>query len=396
MKKILSIILNNKRYFVFSIIILSLICIKVFFLKAPDNSLPYTVKQESLIDTVQTTGTYRIASIVNVLSPSNGIITKLYVNNGDVIKKGEPLFHIESTATTEQKASALASYKAAVNNLKIAEQSKNTKQSQLEQDRKNVIDASVNVTNMQDNINEGKVNPNTNEDYTQGEIDSVKSSLTSSRYTFSADEKKYNESDTSISSAQANLAKALLDYNASQDITIKSPASGIIANLQKNIDDQVTANSLPVLVVANYGNSSVEASINEIYIPRIKIGQKAYFVFDALKNETYEGVLTKIDSIGSNNNGVVIYKVKFNVDDLSEIIKPNMTALITIETMRKDNVLVVPNSAIKMLDNKYYINQKLGTGKYKKNEITLGEKGITKSEIKSGISEGIIIQATNN
>jgi len=389
-------IIKKKKYLFFGVVIICLILVRVLFLQAPDNTLTYTVKQESLVDTVQVSGTYTIAATTNVLSPAKGIITKLYVKNGDSIEKDKPLFYVESTATTEEQASAYADYQTANNNLKAAEQNKIAVQSQLEQDRKAVIDAASNVTTMQDNRNEGKSNPSTNESYTQGEIDSIQSSLTSARYTFSKDEKKYNEADIAIRAAQASLTKTQLAYNATQNITVKSPASGTIANLQTNLGDQITANDVPVLVIANYGNPAIEVSINETYIPRIQTGQKARIVFDALKMQTYEGVLESVDSIGINNNGTVTYKAKLSVENLSETIKPNMTALVTIETLRKDNVLTVPNSSILMKDNNYFVYQKVNPAKYKLIEVTLGSRGVTQSEVTSGVSDGIVIRATAN
>jgi HlyD family secretion protein len=396
MPKIMFSLIKNKKFLSIGMVVVGLILVKILFLKTPDNTLTYTIKREALIDTVQVSGTYTIAATTSVLSPAKGIITKLHVKNGDDIKKDEPLFYVESTATTEEKTSAYADYQTAINNLKVAEQNKISAQSQLEQDRKAIIDASNSDRTMQDNRNEGKLNPSTNKAYTQGDIDSIQSALTSARYTFSKDEKKYNEADIAINAARASLTKMQLAYSATQNITVKSPTSGTIANLQKNLGDQTSANAAPVLVVADYRNPTIEVSINEAYVPRIRLGQKAHIVFDALKTQIFDGVLTNIDSIGSNESGSVTYKAKLEITNLSEIIKPNMTALITIETLRKNNVLTVPNSAVSMKDNKYYVYEKINPAKYKLIEVALGERGVTKSEVKSGVAAGAIIRATAN
>lgn len=388
--------LNNKKYIIIGLIVSVLVIIKVVFLKTPDSTLTYTVKKEAIVDTVQVSGTYTIAATTNVYSPAKGIVTKLYVKNEDVIKKGDPLFYVESTATTEEKASAYADFQTAANNVKIAEQNKIATQSQLEQDRKAVIDASINETVMQDNRNEGKQNPSTKESYTQGEIDSIQSALTSAHYTFSKDEKKFNEADITINAARASLTKAQLSYSATKNITVKSPASGVVANLQKNIGDQVSANVTPILIVADYNNASLNISISEVYLPRIKIGQKTKIVFDALKTQDFDGILESLDSIGNNNNGTVTYKAKIKVENLPEAVKPNMTALVTIETLRTNDVLTVPNSAILMNANKSYVYQKINSAKYNLIEVVLGERGVTKSEVKSGISSGVTIKASAN
>src|SRR6185437_1883773 len=118
--------------------------------------------------------------------------------------------------TIEAQTQAQADY----NNASIG---KMTAQATLEKDRAAVIQASDNVTNMQNRINASQPNPDTHEQYKQDEIDQINSALTSARETFSADEKKYEDEDTSV----AVSGQALQDLAS----TVVAPYSGVIDDI---------------------------------------------------------------------------------------------------------------------------------------------------------------------
>ncbi len=92
------------------IILVIFIIIFATLLRPVKNNTIYTVERGNIVNTLLVNGTYTTASQAQVNSPADDIMTKLYVNNGDEVKKGNPLFHIESTATDEEKAAAYATY----------------------------------------------------------------------------------------------------------------------------------------------------------------------------------------------------------------------------------------------------------------------------------------------
>src|SRR6185436_12799310 len=96
-------------------------------------------------------------------------------------------------------------------------------------------------------------------------------------------------------------------------------------------------------------------NVSQDYAIRIEPGQKVTIVFDALKNETFTGRVENIATVGIESKGIVVYTTRIAPNHISTKIKPNMTALITIETLRKNNVIAVPNSAIVTKDDKTYV-----------------------------------------
>lgn len=364
-----------------------------------EKELTYTVKKEALVDTVQASGKYKTASQIEVFSPTKGILSELYVDNNSEVNKGDPLFHIESVATDQEKAAANADYQTAFNNIKVAQQNKVSADATMWTEHKALLDAKE---------AQKEKNENT-DDYEELEEQSIDAAVVQAEKDFTAAEKKYVETDSSIVAAQAKLNAAKLALAATQSITINAPATGTIVNLQKRIGDEVaistatqqvisaeaTDASRPVLVIADLNNPGLTVSISEVYIPRIQVGQKVRIVFDALKDDIFDGVVESVDNVGTETGGIVTYNARVAFGSSGYNLKPNMTSLVTIETLRKEDVLTVPNSAIIERDNKHYVKKANADGNGLI-EVTTGVKGLTKTEIISGVEEGIIILANAN
>ena len=191
---------------IFLILLISFfIFFRFFLLKEKDPRLTYLVERDSLVDTIEVSSVYSTAMQKEVYSTADGIITELFVTNGEAVEKGDKLFHVESTATEEEKAAAYAAYMKSLKAYNLAKQSKVTLQSSLEKERQKVLDAQSTSDDKGHDIRLGDDNPDTGRKYTQEEIDSKDSALTSARYNFTAVEKQYLESDQNIGSGYADF-----------------------------------------------------------------------------------------------------------------------------------------------------------------------------------------------
>lgn len=320
-------------------------------LRKPSSANLYTVKQEDLVDTIQVSGTYGIAAETPVTSPSNGIISKLYVQNGDVVPKGAWLFYVQSTATPEQQAAAYATYQVAASGYQEA--------------LNNRRDTQASVDNVHDEVK------NNSGDETFAE----KAQRTTAEV---ANDNAWD----ALKTANANLVAAQSAYDETQSSYAVAPASGQVVNLQKLVGDAVNTDT--VLVIADFNNPRVVVPVNEVNVLRISPGQKATIDFDALPGQEFTGTVTTIDSVGTETQGEITYNVSLNLDNPPANIKPDMTANVTIETLRKDNVLTVPNSAIIKKNGTNYVNNENGNSI----QIQLGAVGLIKSEVSSGLTVG--------
>ncbi|HUD44289.1 MAG TPA: efflux RND transporter periplasmic adaptor subunit [Patescibacteria group bacterium] len=381
---------NHKKLAIIVGIIAAFIIFLIFLLQPSSQSFVYTVKRENLVNTLLINGTFTTASQVQVNSPADGIIFKLYVSNGDEVKKGDPLFHVESTATDEEKAAAYANYLSASSAVETDKATLYSLQSIMFADWKNYTDLSTNST-----YENSDKSPNT--------TNRVLPEFTTAQDNWLAAEANYKDQQSVIAKDQAALNSATLSYNATQDITVNSPAAGSVVNLQKKVGDQIqsvqtslsaqtqsgqSANVIPpVLVVSDLSDPVITASVDQVNIPRIKIGQKANIVFDALPNQTFTGDVQSLDTVGTITQGTTDYNVGIEVNHVSSQIMPNMTASITLETARKENILTIPNNAIISKNGENFV-QLANTNKNNLTEVVLGLQGLTKTEVVSGLVTG--------
>lgn len=154
---------------------------------------------------------------------------------------------------------------------------------------------------------------------------------------------------------------SLLDAQQTlSNYTITAPFDGVMASVSVDIGSSAvmaSSNSSSLLGTIVTDKKMAQATLNEADIVKVKLGQKANITFDAIDGLTLGGTVVEINTLGVVTSGVVTYKVKvaFNTDDVR--ILPNMSVAIDIITDSKDNVLYIPNQAIKNDADGYYVEK---------------------------------------
>jgi len=180
-----------------------------------------------------------------------------------------------------------------------------------------------------------------------------------------------------LSDAKDTLAKYFID--APFDGTIASLTSGI------NIGDDISSGTVLGSFITN--QDIVQASFNEVDAVKIQLGQKAVVTFDALPNTSDTGKVVSIDTVSTTTQGVVTYGVKVALATDDNSIKPGMSATLNIITNVKQDVLTVPNSAVKTQGTTKYV-QILVNGLPQNKAVTVGLSNTTSTEIVLGLNEG--------
>lgn len=403
MRKVVDFIHTHKGFLLIPAAVLLFLIVRTVLLQKPNTELTYTVKQENLVDTVQVSGTYTTASQTQVTSPTNGIITQLFVGNNQEVQKGDPLFHVESTATVDQQKTAYANYQSALSALQTAQNTKKSLDAAMWTKQKTLIDAQNNENYK--NQKKDYTAPSKEKDYNDLEKLSIDTALTQAQKDFDAAQQAYTTADAAVTAASAQVALTQQLYAETQNTTVTAPTSGTVVNLLATVGNQVTAPQpqpttavsqvvsassvqQPVLIIANLGNPYISVNISEDYATRVLPGQKASLVFDALKSQTFEGRVMDVATVGTSVQGVVTYAARIDPGLVPSTIKPNMTALITIETLRRDNVIDVPNTAVVTKDAQTYV---IEAKKHKHIPVTVGTKGVAKTEIMSGLNAGTVV-----
>lgn len=341
-----------------------------------------TVTKESIIESVTESGNVTSDSQTAIGSPTNGILSQVFVRNGDKVAIGQPLFSVKSTATPQEQASAYANYLSAKSSLLSSQAKLNSLQSALFKANQTFIN-DRGVANPSDQQKSDPKYIEENADWLQAEAD-------------------YKNQTTVIAAQQASFNEASIAYAATQDSTVTSPIDGTVANFSLGVGSNVTAtgttfnnsnsssngsNGTQILVLGNFSNLSIKAPVNEVDISKIKAGQKATVTLDAFPDQTFVGKVTSVDSIGTNSSGVVTFNAYISLLLPPATIKPGMSATAIIQVARHDDVLSIPSSAIQSSNGTSTVRILKG-GVSQTIDVETGISSDTNTEITSGLKEG--------
>ena len=134
----------------------------------------------------------------------------------------------------------------------------------------------------------------------------------------------------------------------------------------------------------------VSINLTEIDVPKVKIGNPATITFDAFSDKTFTGRVISIDTVGESSTGVTIYPVFIRLDLGDDAILPHMATFVHIITQTKDNVLLVPSSALQSRNGESIVRV-MKNEKITETAVKIGLASDTQTEILSGLSEGDMI-----
>jgi HlyD family secretion protein len=201
---------------------------------------------------------------------------------------------------------------------------------------------------------------------------------------------------SSVESALVGLEQAQLNLDRA---TLETSISGVVSEVNIKVGedstylsgDEVTSRS--AVTILDLSAFHIEVDIDEIDIGRIVVGQNVVIILDAIPDVEFEGHVSSI-SPGpiATSSGVVAYQVSVDLDSYDSRLLPGMTANTTIETDRLEDIVVVPNRAVRIeRENGSVIPtvDKLNeSGKPVRQEIELGLRNDTVSQVLSGLEEG--------
>lgn len=169
------------------------------------------------------------------------------------------------------------------------------------------------------------------------------------------------------------------------DYTIRATLGGVMAKLNVKLGDPVSSSTAVATLIAK--QKIAEVSLNEVDVAKVAVGQKATLTFDAVEGLTITGEVVEIDTIGTASQGVVSYNIKISFDTSDERIKPGMSVSAAIITDVKQDVLMVPNSAIKSSGQGAYV-EILQDGQLQRRYVQAGLANDTTTEVSGDIQPG--------
>lgn len=193
----------------------------------------------------------------------------------------------------------------------------------------------------------------------ESNVSAAISSLEAARTQKETAEIQIRTANARIASAQAEIDRARaqigqVKVNLSKCI-IRSPIDGIVIDRKVDEGQTVAASyQTPVLfsLARNLGKMEVKAAVDEADIGKVKQRQDVSFTVDAFPDETFTGKVQQVRTSPNINQNVVTYDVIVRTENKDFKLKPGMTANINITVETKNNVLKIPNAAIRFRPDK--------------------------------------------
>jgi HlyD family secretion protein len=190
-----------------------------------------------------------------------------------------------------------------------------------------------------------------------------------------------------ILAAQARVDAARAAVAMAQ---ISAPFDGIVTDAAPLAGDQVAPGSMGFRI-DDLSRLLVEVQVSEVDINRISLGQPVLVTFDAALGEEYHGEVVEVAQAASVIAGVVNFNVTVELTDADEQVKPGMTAAVTITVEQLEDVLLVPNRAVRLQGGQRYVYVQRGI-QLEMVAVTLGASSDTVSEVIAGdLSEGDLV-----
>ena len=286
--------------------------------KVPVRYRSVPIQRGAIVSTVTATGSLNPMTTVQVGSQVSGMIESLHADFNSSVKKGQVVARIDPfpyRAKRDQAAASLANAKAALVKAKV-----DLNQRKRELDR-------VQLLLKQDFVS-------------QAEVDTALTAHEGAIATLAV-------SEAAVKQAAAMLEAAELDLTYT---VIHSPVDGTVISRQVEVGQRLSANfAIPTLflIAEDLTQMQVDAAVSESDIGGMSIGKDATFTVDAYPGMQFRGKVRQVRNAPVSIQNVVTYDVVIGVENKDMRLKPGMTANVAIVVAHKEEVLKVPNAALR-------------------------------------------------
>ena len=354
------------------IVVVAVLIIAWFLLKGgkKEEKVSYEtakVEKKSIHTSITATGTIEPVTSITVGTQVSGIVAKLYVDYNSIVKKGQVIAELDKTNLISELNTAKA----------------------------NLASSQSTATYQQANYKRYKTL------YDKGLVSADE--FENAQLSYQKAREDVNAKRESVRKAETNLGYA----------TITSPIDGVV--LSKSVEEgQTVAASFntPELfkIAQDLTDMRVIADIDEADIGGVKEGQRVSFTVDAFPDDHFEGHVTQVRQQATTESNVVTYEVVISAPNEDLKLMPGLTASVTIYTMEKNDVLVVPSKALRFMPNEAFLEKdqtisdveadhKLWTmegNTFKAHKVEIGTSNGVLTEITGGVAAGTVVLSDFN
>jgi HlyD family secretion protein len=265
------------------------------------------VARRTIVVSAQAAGAIQPDTTVEVKSKASGEILKLYVETGQVVKRGAPLVLVDPRNARNALAQAQA-------DLDVAK-------AQLE-----------NATSQKRRADElFRTQSITQQEHEQAQLDYANAKGAVVRAQVSVDNAKIQSEDTDV---RAPISGTIIEKDVERGT--------VIASATNNVSGGTT-----LLKMADLNLVQVNTLVDETDIGKVQPSQLATVTVDAFPNRTFDGTVLKVEPQAQTQQNVTVFPVLIRIDNRLGLLRPGMNTEVEIHVGERDSVLAVPNAALR-------------------------------------------------
>ena len=348
-----------------------------------------TVERGPIRSVISTNGKVEPVQNFEAHAPIATTVKRLFVREGDHVRKGQLLLQLDDEDIRSQAAKAQAQIKAAQASLAATKNSGTqeevlTLKAQLTKARAARDVAQRNVEALKHLQEQGAASP--------GEVRQAEVTLENAQADLNLAEQKQKDrySAPEVASTESQAAEAQAAYESAEDAlsksSVRAPFEGIVYSLPVKLGAFVQAGDL-LLQEADLSHVLVRAFVDEPDVGRLKTQEKVEVTWDAVPGRTWTGSVNTVPSTVKLHGNRNVGETTCLIDNQDLRLLPNINVGVTIVVAEHSNVLTLQRDALHIDDGTPYVFRIIDNH-LKRQAITFSLQNLTRVEVTSGLSEG--------
>ena len=393
---------SRKKLFIYILLLIISITSVIYFWdekSSADEFITATVVEGDISNDVMATGVIQAITTVQVGSQQSGTISWLGADFNSQVKKGQIIARLDPSTLQAQLDSVSASLQNAMAAEEITRKAYSQELAAIESSKANLTMLAIQSEDASRLVKRNKELSNVisardlessiaNAQMAEARYQQALAQLKQVEAAASSAKVKIDQAVAQVEQIKATLQQAKINLERT---IISSPIDGTV--ISRNVDvGQTVAASLQAPTLFTIANDlskmQVLVNIDEADVGNIKEGQKVNFTVDAFPKDVFQGVILQLRFNPITTQNVVIYNAVVNFDNPQGKLRPGMTANVTIPIEHRENVLLIPNAALRFKPSAEELEKLSQTKLQDKSSQPTNRQNRDKSDIKKSSSDG--------
>src|ERR1700723_187408 len=319
------------------------------------------VVKQDLVSIVTASGEVRPKNYTNVLGEGIGKITDIVVKEGDHVKRGDILLHLENIQPAADVQAQEASISSTEAGMRVAAASYDSAVATLAQRQADLEKAKFDWQRTQELYKSQLIS--------KQEFDANKATFDSASAALNASKAQVEQARAARDQAHENMSQNQAVLKHTKDIlrktTYTAPIDGIVSNIAVRVGENVVpgiqnAVGSNLMTISDMSIVTAEVKVDETDITNVREGQPAEVTIDAIPGKTFKGHVTQVGELAilrssgqaattqttANTQEARDFKGGGTVDEPPEALRPGLSATAKIQTAHKKGVLTIPIQAL--------------------------------------------------